>query len=364
MSSSRERPSLDTVIEKIEEALTVLISVRSTSTAADSSMIELLMHKLKSGIPYYQRTAAREISLLSCYNIDNRIIFAKAGAIPLLTDLLTVADSRTQEQALAALYWLSIPDENIGIIVSFGALPGIVQVLKEGSMKAREKAANTLLNLSVLDENRADIGAVGAIPPLLLLLNEGTSSEKESILNVLCSLCVYEGNRTRAVRAGAVHMLIELLKERQGCIDIGIAVIKFLCLISLCREGLVAIRKAEVVRILVEAIGIGYTPAEPQSDIQELAIDFLETLSLYPDGKVAIGEAEVVPFLVEAIGSGSSKSKENAAKVLVELGSLDQKYLVEAQEHGVTGKLMDMLQHGTESEKSAAHDLLEMMSMV
>ncbi|KAI3739324.1 hypothetical protein L2E82_29727 [Cichorium intybus] len=58
------------------------------------------------------------------------------------------------------------------------------------------------------------------------------------------------------------------------------------------------------------------------------------------------GKEKVVPFLVEAIGSGSSNTKDNVASVLVKLCSRDQKYFVEAQKHGVMGKLMDLLQHG------------------
>ncbi|KAI3739447.1 hypothetical protein L2E82_29851 [Cichorium intybus] len=286
-------------------------------------MIELLMHKLKSGIPYYQRTAAREISFRSYENDDNRIIFAKAGAIPLLTDLLTEADSRTQEQAVAALFHLSFSEENTVSIVWSGALPGIVQVLKEGGLEARENAAGTILNLSLKKENRDVIGIVGAVP-----------------------------------------ILVELVKERQGCIVIHKTVINILSSFSSSREARVAICKAEVVRILVEAIGTGYTLEEPQSEILELATYFLVTLSLYPEGNVAVGEAEVVPFLVEVIGSGSSESKKNAAEVLVNLGSRDQKYLVEAQEHGVIGKLMDMLQHGISSEKRRARDLLRLMPLV
>ncbi|KAI3754010.1 hypothetical protein L2E82_26094 [Cichorium intybus] len=311
----RERPTLDTVIKKIEQALVIQISVHPTSTTIERFAIEDLMRKLKSGIPHDQRTAAGEIRLLSKANADNRIIFAKAGAIPLLTDLLAVPDSLTQEHAVTALFNLSIYDENKVGIVSSGALPSIVHVLKEGSMEARENAAATLLSISLIDENKVAIGAVGAIPPLVLLLSEGTPRGKKDAANALISLCIYQGNKIRAVRVGVVPILIELLKE-------------------------------------------------PQSGMQDEVIAILSILSTNPEGNLAIGKEEVVPFLVEAIGSGSSNSNENAVAVLVELCSRDERYLVEAEEHGVIGKLIDLLQHGTDKGKRKAGQLLKTMTQM
>ncbi|KAJ0540359.1 putative U box domain, armadillo-like helical, Zinc finger, RING/FYVE/PHD-type [Helianthus annuus] len=110
----------------------------SACTPAERSLINVLLTKLKSVSPDDQRTAAGEIRLLAKRNADNRVAIAEAGAIPLLTHLLTAPDSRTQEHAVTALLNLSICEDNKGSIVSSGAVPGIVQVLKKGSMEARE----------------------------------------------------------------------------------------------------------------------------------------------------------------------------------------------------------------------------------
>ncbi|KAJ9537330.1 hypothetical protein OSB04_030063 [Centaurea solstitialis] len=277
------------------------------------SMIQSLLCKLNSGSPNNQRSAAGEIRLLAKRNAENRVAVAKAGAIPLLTRLLTSPDSRTQEHAVTALLNLSLCEENKGSIVSSGAVPGIIQVLKRGSMEAQENAAATLFSLSVIDENKAVIGSLGAIPPLVLLLGEGTQRGKKDAATALINLCIFQGNKERAVRAGVIPTLMELLKE-------------------------------------------------PQGGVKEEALAILAILSIHPDGKVAIGKAEAVPVLVEFMRSGSVRNKENAAAILAHLCSGDEKYLVEAEEAGAMGVLVDLLHHGTPRGKRKAGQLLEKMS--
>ncbi|KAI3514159.1 hypothetical protein L1887_12478 [Cichorium endivia] len=282
----------------------------SACTPAERSMIQNLLRKLNSVSPEDQRTAAGEIRLLAKRNADNRVAVAEAGAIPLLTHLLTAPDSRTQEHAVTALLNLSICEDNKGSIVSSGAVPGIVQVLRKGSMEARENAAATLFSLSVIDENKVTIGSLGAIPPLVLLLSEGTQRGKKDAATALFNLCIYQGNKGRAVRAGVVPMLMALLTE-------------------------------------------------PQGGMKDEALAILAILSSHPEGKVAIGKADAVPVLVEFIGSGSPRNKENAAAVLVHLCSGDQKYLVEARELGLMENLIGLLHHGTDRGKRKAGQLME-----
>ncbi|KAJ9537715.1 hypothetical protein OSB04_030448 [Centaurea solstitialis] len=259
---------------------------------ASGNYLASLLCKLNSGSPNNQRSAAGEIRLLAKRNAENRVAVAEAGAIPLLTRLLTSPDSRTQEHAVTALLNLSLCEENKGSIVSSGAVPGIIQVLKKGSREAQENAAATLFSLSVIDENKAVIGSLGAIPPLVLLLGEGTQRGKKDAATALINLCIFQGNKERA----------------------------------------------------------------------EEALAILAILSIHPDGKVAIGKAEAVPVLVEFMRSGSVRNKENAAAILAHLCSGDEKYLVEAQETGAMGVLVDLLHHGTPRGKRKAGQLLEKMS--
>lgn len=214
---------------------------------------------------------------------------------------------------MTALLNLSICEDNKSSIISSGAVPGIVHVLKKGSMEARENAAATLFSLSVVDENKVTIGASGAIPPLVALLSEGTQRGKKDAATALFNLCIYQGNKGKAVRAGLVSTLMRLLTQPHG--------------------GMV-----------------------------DEALAILAILASHPEGKAAIGAAEAVPVLVDVIGTGSPRNKENAAAVMVHLCSGDQQHLVEAQELGIMGPLLDMAQHGTERGKRKATQLLERMN--
>lgn len=282
----------------------------SACSPAERTKIEILLHKLMSANPEDQRSAAGEIRLLAKRNADNRVAIAEAGAIPLLVGLLSTPDSRTQEHAVTALLNLSICEDNKGSIISCGAVPGIVHVLKNGGMEARENAAATLFSLSVVDENKVRIGALGAIPPLVTLLSEGTQRGKKDAATALFNLCIYQGNKGKAVRAGVVSTLMQLLTEPGG--------------------GMV-----------------------------DEALAILAILASHPEGKSAIGAAEAVPVLVEVIGTGSPRNRENAAAVLVHLCSGDQQHIVEAQELGVMGSLMELAQNGTDRGKRKAAQLLE-----
>ncbi|XP_057956067.1 U-box domain-containing protein 13-like [Malania oleifera] len=288
-------------------------SKASACSPAERTKIEVLLRKLTSSNPEDQRSAAGEIRLLAKRNADNRVAIAEAGAIPLLVNLLSIPDSRTQEHAVTALLNLSICEDNKSAIICSGAVPGIVHVLKKGSMEARENAAATLFSLSVVDENKVTIGASGAIPPLVTLLSEGTQRGKKDAATALFNLCIYQGNKGKAVRAGVVSTLMRLLTEAGG--------------------GMV-----------------------------DEALAILAILASHPEGKAAIGAAEAVPVLVDVIGSGSPRNKENAAAVLVHLCSGDQQHLAEAQELGVIGALVDLAQNGTDRGKRKAAQLLDRIS--
>ncbi|XP_056686947.1 U-box domain-containing protein 13 isoform X2 [Spinacia oleracea] len=285
----------------------------SACSAAERSKIDELLRKLHSGNPDDQRSAAGEIRLLAKRNADNRVAIAEAGAIPLLVDLLSTLDSRTQEHAVTALLNLSICDDNKGSIINSGAVPGIVHVLKKGSMEGRENAAATLFSLSVVDENKVTIGASGAIPPLVMLLSEGTQRGKKDAATALFNLCIYQGNKGKAVRAGIVPTLMRLLTE-------------------------------------------------PGTGMLDEALAILAILSSHPEGKATIGSADALPVLVDVITNGSPRNKENAAAVLVHLCSGDQNYLVAAQELGIMSPLLEMTQSGTERGKRKAQQLLDRMS--
>ncbi|KAF5467074.1 hypothetical protein F2P56_016936 [Juglans regia] len=281
----------------------------------DRAAVNELLEKLATGNPEQKRAAAGEFRLLAKRNADNRVCIAEAGAIPLLADLVSSSDPRTQEHAVTALLNLSINDSNKGTIVNAGAIPDIVEVLKNGSMEARENAAATLFSLSVVDEYKVKIGAAGAIPALITLLCEGTPRGKKDAATAIFNLSIYQGNKSRAVKAGIVAPLMRLLKDAgSGMVD--------------------------------EALAI------------------LAILASHTEGKTAIGQGEPIPVLVEFIRTGSPRNRENAAAVLWSLCTGDSQQLKLAREHGAEEALKQLSENGTDRAKRKAGNILELLHQV
>ncbi|KAF7112857.1 hypothetical protein RHSIM_Rhsim09G0148400 [Rhododendron simsii] len=287
----------------------------ASGSDCDRAAINALIDKLADGNLDQQRAAAGELRLLAKRNSDNRVFIAEAGAIPLLVELLSSVDSRTQEHAVTALLNLSIHEANKGNIVNSGAIPDIVDVLKNGSMEARENAAATLFSLSVIDENKVAIGAAGAIPVLIDLLCHGTPRGKKDAATAIFNLSIYQGNKVRAVRAGIVGPLMRLLRDSGG--------------------GMV-----------------------------DEALAILAILASHQEGKVAIGQAEPIPVLVEVIRTGSPRNRENAAAVLWSLCTGDVQYLRIVIELGGEEALKELSENGTERAKRKAGSVLELLQRV
>lgn len=281
----------------------------------DRAAIDALLEKLANGNTEQQRAAAGELRLLAKRNADNRVCIAEAGAIPLLVELLSSPDPRTQEHAVTALLNLSINESNKGTIVNAGAIPDIVDVLKNGSMEARENAAATLFSLSVIDENKVAIGAAGAIPALITLLCEGTPRGKKDAATAIFNLSIYQGNKARAVKAGIVTPLMRLLKDAGG--------------------GMV-----------------------------DEALAILAILAGHPEGKTAIGQAEPIPVLVEVIRTGSPRNRENSAAVLWSLCTGDFEQLKLSKELGAEEALKELSENGTDRAKRKAGNILELLNQI
>ncbi|XP_071705805.1 U-box domain-containing protein 14-like [Rutidosis leptorrhynchoides] len=286
-----------------------------TGSECDRTVIGSLLQKLVIGDSDEQRSAAGELRLLAKRNADNRVCIAEAGAIPLLVELLSSRDGRTQEHAVTALLNLSINEGNKGLIVKVGAIPEIVDVLKNGSSEARENAAATLFSLSVVDENKVAIGAAGAIPPLIDLLQGGTPRGKKDAATAIFNLCIYQGNKVRAVRAGIVGPLMRLLKDASG-------------------------------------------------GMMDEALAILAILASHHEGKMAIAEAEPMPVLVEVIRTGSARNRENGSAVLWSLCAGDVRSLKIMKELGAEEVLKELSENGTDRAKRKAGSVLELLQRI
>jgi hypothetical protein len=286
--------------------------VGSSMSDCDRAAVTTLLDKLGNGSLEQQRSAAGELRLLAKRNADNRVCIAEAGAVPLLVELLSSTDPRTQEHAVTALLNLSINDLNKGTIVNAGAIPDIVDVLKNGSMEARENAAATLFSLSVIDENKVAIGAAGAIPALIKLLCDGTPRGKKDAATAIFNLSIYQGNKARAVKAGIVPPLMRLLRDAGG--------------------GMV-----------------------------DEALAILAILAGHQEGKVAIGQVDPIPVLIEVIRTGSQRNRENAVAILWSLCTGDSQQLILAKQFGAEEALKELSESGTDRAKRKAGSILELL---
>ncbi|KAG6765194.1 U-box domain-containing protein 14-like [Populus alba x Populus x berolinensis] len=289
--------------------------IGSSMSDCDRAAVTTLLDKLGNGSLEQQRSAAGELRLLAKRNADNRVCIAEAGAVPLLVELLSSTDPRTQEHAVTALLNLSINDLNKGTIVNAGAIPDIVDVLKNGSMEARENAAATLFSLSVIDENKVAIGAAGAIPALIKLLCDGTPRGKKDAATAIFNLSIYQGNKARAVKAGIVPPLMRLLRDAGG--------------------GMV-----------------------------DEALAILAILAGHQEGKVAIGQVDPIPVLTEVIRTGSQRNRENAVAILWSLCTGDSQQLILAKQFGAEEALKELSESGTDRAKRKAGSILELLQRV
>ncbi|KAJ0981306.1 hypothetical protein J5N97_009561 [Dioscorea zingiberensis] len=274
--------------------------------------IDALVHKLSSRCNEERNSAAAEIRSLAKRNAENRILIAKAGAIPTLVDLLSEGDLKIQEHAVTSILNLSIHDDNKVLIVLAGAIDGMIQVLRSGSMEARENAAATIFSLSLVDENKITIGSTpGAIEALVKLLDSGSSRGKKDAATALFNLCIYRGNKTHAIRAGVLIPLLKLLKDSS-------------------RDCMV-----------------------------DEALTILSVLVSHQEGKAAIVRANTIPILIDLLRIGQPRSKENAAAILLAICKKDAKNLAYIGRLGAIIPLTELANSGTDRAKRKSSSLLE-----
>ncbi|XP_020589766.1 U-box domain-containing protein 4 isoform X2 [Phalaenopsis equestris] len=272
------------------------------------TQVRKLVEDLRSDSVDLQRAATEELRLLAKHNMENRIVIANCGAIPLLVGLLHSADQKVQEDAVTALLNLSINDNNKMAIANAEAIDPLIHVLQTGSPEAKENSAATLFSLSVIEENKVRIGRSGAINPLVDLLGNGTPRGKKDAATALFNLSIFHDNKTRIVQAGAVRHLVELMDPAAGMVDKAVAV--------------------------------------------------LSNLATTPEGRTAIEHEGGIPVLVEVVELGSARGKENAAAALLQLCTNSNRFCSQVLQEGAVPPLVALSQSGTPRAKEKAQALL------
>lgn len=237
---------------------------------ANRATVKLLIGQLSSQSQDLNAVAAWELRFLAKSGKENRAYIAKAGAIPLLRELLSSPNPIAQENSVTALLNLSIHNANKSRIMGEArCLESIVLVLRFGhTEEARENAAATLFSLSAIHDYKTKIGnEKGAIEALVELSTVGTLRGKKDAVTALFNLSTHLDNTGRIIESGAIRALVRALETK------GVA---------------------------------------------EEAVRVLALMVRQPLGAKAIGEEEMsVPGLVNMMQSGTPKGKENAVATLL-----------------------------------------------
>lgn len=97
------------------------------------------------------------------------------------------------------------------------------------SIAAKENSAAALFSLSMLDENKEIVGLSNGIPPLVDLLWNGTGRGKKDAITALFGLSMNHTNKGRAIRAGVAAPLLQLLRDTNlGMIDEALSILLLL----------------------------------------------------------------------------------------------------------------------------------------
>ncbi|KAJ9543640.1 hypothetical protein OSB04_023347 [Centaurea solstitialis] len=211
---------------------------------------------------------------------------------------------------MAALLNLSISPQNKSRIVQAGVIPEIINVMNSGSLKACEDGATILLTLSYLsDDVKFLIGSHEGLRPLVYLLREGSERGQKEAVAALFNLCLLPCNIKRAVEVGVVSEIIWLM-------------------------------------------GQWYYP------VRDEALALLNAIVNHHDVLRALEREPLIYYLKEFFSRGSRKNQEDAASVLLQLFSINPRYVEEARELGVGWWLLEVQQYGSDEGKRKASDLL------
>ncbi|XP_042425012.1 U-box domain-containing protein 15-like [Zingiber officinale] len=274
--------------------------------------IPTLVEQLSSIHLDVQRKAVKKIRSLSRENPENRVAIAKHDGIPALVSLLNYPDSKLKEHTVTALLNLSIDELNKRLIAKEDAIPLIIEILKNGTVGGKENSAAALFSLSMLDENKELIGSTNGIPPLVDLLQNGTIRGKKDAATALFNLLLNSKNKVRAINAGIVKPLHTLLDDR----NLG---------------------------------------------MEDEALSIFLLLASRPEGRGAIEKHSFIEKLVRLIKEGTSKTKECAVAVLLELGSHDASFTSTLMQFGAFEHICEIERSGTNRAQRKAKTLLQLM---
>ncbi|KAJ4898373.1 U-box domain-containing protein 9 [Raphanus sativus] len=186
-------------------------------TRSDREVFDSLLCKVSSTNSQDQRSAAKELRLLTKKGTEFRALFGESseGITRLVSPLLLHGSSlnqdehRLQEDVVTTLLNISIHDDSNKKLVceNPNVIPLLIDALKRGTVATRSNAAAAIFTLSALDLNKVLIGKSGILKPLIDLLEEGNPLAIKDVAAAIFTLCIAHENRSRAVKDGAIKVL-------------------------------------------------------------------------------------------------------------------------------------------------------------
>ena len=226
--------------------------------------IEGLVRALREGDDAAKLAAARSLHPLVQRNASDRVLFAEAGGIPPIVELLRDGSADAKQQAARAIGHLAFGNAaaNKVAIAEHGGIPPLVELLRDGSADAKEQAVRAIGHLAFGNAaNKALIAEAGGIPPLVELLRDGSADAKQQAANALWYLAsTNDANAVEIAAAVGLEALVQL--ARRGRVTVNNQWI-------LTHASLPAKRKAALV---VAALLRGRVPVDARSraDVQDV----------------------------------------------------------------------------------------------
>ncbi|XP_010464356.1 PREDICTED: U-box domain-containing protein 9-like [Camelina sativa] len=190
-----------------------LVNEEEAVTRSDREIFNSLLCKISSSVLQDQKSAAKELRLLTRKGTEFRALFGESPdeITRLLSPLLhgSNPDENLQEDVVTTLLNIAIHDDSNKKLVceNPNVIPLLIDALRRGTVATRSNAAAAVFTLSALDSNKVLIGKSGILKPLIDLLEEGNPLAIKDVAAAIFTLCIAHENRSRAVRDGAVSVL-------------------------------------------------------------------------------------------------------------------------------------------------------------
>jgi hypothetical protein len=187
-------------------ALAGLASARPALVAAEAvaPLVEMLR-----GSAGAQQIAADTLGWIACGPVDMRVTIARAGALPLLVELLRASVKPTTQTPAAEAVRLICngSDDNLEIAVRAGVVPLMVELLKSTDEGVLKQAGNAVKAFAAKESVAAAMATAGAYPSLIALLSSTTAEVKSVGVAAVRALAGVAATHTALGAAGGLTAL-------------------------------------------------------------------------------------------------------------------------------------------------------------